>query len=127
MQPLTAQQIADLLGVPVAAGRPDALATGGVSTDSRTLVPGVVFFALRGENFDGDHYAAAALAAGAAVVVVHHWAGGEIAAGSAVIVVADTLLALQRLALAWRKHLDIPVVAITGSNGKTSTKDFTAA
>ena len=127
MQPLTAQQIAELLGVPVAAGCPDALASGGVATDTRTLSRGAVFFALRGENFDGDAFAGAALAAGAAVVVVRHWAAGEIPAGGAVIVVADTLLALQQLAVYWRKQLDLPVVAITGSNGKTSTKDFTAA
>ncbi|MEI8037439.1 MAG: UDP-N-acetylmuramoyl-tripeptide--D-alanyl-D-alanine ligase [Verrucomicrobiota bacterium] len=127
MQPLTAQQIADLLGVTVAAGRTDALAFGGVATDTRTLPQGAVFFALRGENFDGDAFAGAAFAAGAAVVVVHHWTGGEIPADGAVIVVVDTLLALQQLAVCWRKQLNLPVVAITGSNGKTSTKDFTAA
>jgi UDP-N-acetylmuramoyl-tripeptide--D-alanyl-D-alanine ligase len=126
MQPLSAQQIAQILGASIAAGRPDVLASGGVSTDTRTLAQGAVFVALRGENFDGDAFAAAAFAAGAAVVVVHHWAG-EAPADGAVLVVADTLLALQRLAHWWRTQLDLPVVAITGSNGKTSTKDFTTA
>lgn len=126
MQPLTAQQLADILGAAIAAGRPDVLASGGVSTDTRGLAPGAVFIALRGENYDGDVFAAAAFAAGAAVVVVHHWVG-EVPAHGAVLVVADTLLALQRLAHWWRSQLEIPVVAITGSNGKTSTKDFTAA
>jgi UDP-N-acetylmuramoyl-tripeptide--D-alanyl-D-alanine ligase len=126
MSHLTAQQIAAILGVTVAAGRPGVLVRGGVSTDTRTLSRGAVFFALRGENFDGDVFAASAFAAGAAVVVVHHWAG-EVPADGAVIVVGDTLLALQRLAHEWRKQLDMPVVAITGSNGKTSTKDFTTA
>ena len=126
MQPLSAQQLAAILGASIAAGRPDVLASGGVSTDTRTLVPGAVFIALRGGNYDGDAFAAAALAAGAAVVVVHEWAG-EAPAHGAVIVVADTLLALQRLAHWWRSQLEIPVVGITGSNGKTSTKDFTAA
>ena len=126
MKPLTAQQIADILGASVAAGNPGVLASGGVSTDTRTLPAGSVFFALRGENFDGDAFAVKALGAGAAVVVVHKWEG-EAPDNAAVIVVPDTLLALQRLAHWWRKQLDIPVVAITGSNGKTSTKDFTAA
>lgn len=126
MKPLTAQQIAGILGTQVAAGNPDALAAGGVSTDSRTLPRGAVFFALRGENFDGDAFAKAALESGAAVVVVHKWEG-DTPADAAVIKVPDTLLALQRLAHWWRKQLEIPVVAITGSNGKTSVKDFTAA
>ncbi len=126
MNPISAQQIADILGAPIAAGRGDAWVTGGVSTDTRALPPGSAFFALRGENFNGDAFAAQALAAGSSVAIVHEWTG-EVAENTAVIVVSDTLLALQRLALWWRKQLDIPVVAITGSNGKTSTKDFTAA
>lgn len=126
MQPLTAEQIAAILGASVTAGSPAALASGGVSTDTRTLPRSAVFFALRGENFDGDCFAAQALDAGATVVVVHQWQGGIPAAG-AVIVVADTVLALQRLAHWWRQQLDIPVVGITGSNGKTSVKDFTTA
>jgi UDP-N-acetylmuramoyl-tripeptide--D-alanyl-D-alanine ligase len=85
-----------------------------------------VFFALQGENFDGDAFAKAALDKGAAAVVVQKWDGG-LTTDAAVIVVPDTLLALQKLAHWWRKQLEIPVVAITGSNGKTSTKDFTAA
>ena len=126
MKPLTAQQIADILGASIVAGNPAALASGGVSTDTRTMPQGAVFFALRGENFDGDRFAKAALDSGAAVVVVHKW-NGEAPADAAVLEVPDALLALQRLARWWRKQLDIPVVGITGSNGKTSTKDFTAA
>jgi UDP-N-acetylmuramoyl-tripeptide--D-alanyl-D-alanine ligase len=126
MRPLTAQRIAEILGTRVAAGNPGAQAGGGVSTDTRTLLPGAVFFGLRGGNFDGDSFARAALDKGAAVAVVHAWNGGE-PADAAVIVVSDTLLALQKLAYWWRKQLDLPVVCITGSNGKTSTKDFTAA
>ncbi len=126
MNPLTAQQIAEILGASVASGNPAALASCGVSTDTRALPKGAVFFALRGENFDGDSFAKAALELGAAVVVVHHW-DGEVPANAAVIEVPDTLRSLQRLAHWWRKQLDLPVVAITGSNGKTSTKDFTTA
>jgi UDP-N-acetylmuramoyl-tripeptide--D-alanyl-D-alanine ligase len=126
MNPLSASQIAEILGTQVAAGNPDALADGGVSTDTRTLQKGSVFIALRGDNFDGNAYAQIALETGAAVVVVNGW-NGQCPPHAAVIVVSDTLLALQRLAHWWRKQLTLPVVCITGSNGKTSTKDFTAA
>lgn len=126
MKTLTASEIAQILGTQVAAGDPGALATAGVSTDTRRLSPGVAFFALRGENFDADQFAGQAFAGGATVCIVHSWTG-EPPANTAVIVVPDTLLSLQILAHWWRKQLDIPVVAITGSNGKTSTKDFTKA
>lgn len=126
MKPLTAKQIAEILGTEVFAGNPNALADGGVSTDTRTLSVGAVFFALRGENFDGDAFANGALEKGASVAVVHAW-NQQTPTNAAVIVVPDTLRALQKLACWWRKQLDLPVVAITGSNGKTSTKDFTAA
>ena len=126
MKPISAQQLADILGVPIAAGRGDVMISGGVSTDTRTLQQGAAFFALSGENFNGDTFAPQALAAGAVVAIVRAWSG-EVPVDTAVIVVSDTLLALQRLACWWRKQLDIPVVGITGSNGKTSTKDFTAA
>lgn len=64
MNPLTAQQIADILGARVTAGSADALASGGVCTDTRRLSPGALFVALRGENFDGDAFAQARCATG---------------------------------------------------------------
>ena len=126
MKPIPVIQIAEILGAKIAAGKGDIMVTSGVSTDTRELTGGCVFFALRGENFNGDQFAATALAAGAALAIVHRWTG-DLPENTAVIEVDDTLLALQRLAIWWRKQLDIPVIAITGSNGKTSTKDFTAA
>ncbi len=126
MKPLSAQQIAEVLGADVTAGNPDAIVCAGVSTDTRKLIAGCAFFALRGETFDGDAFASNALVAGAALVVVHRWSA-DCPANAAVIVVPDTLAALQRLAYWWRRQLDIPVVCITGSNGKTSTKDLTTA
>ena len=131
MKTLTAQELAEILGAEVN-GDPQALATAGVSTDTRSLEAGCAFFALRGENFDGDQFATDALQQGAGVVVVHEWQGGEIPTGKAVIEVKKTLRALQKLACWWRRQLEerypsMPVVGITGSNGKTSTKDFTAA
>ncbi len=127
MKPLTASQIAEILGTSVAAGDPAALVNGGVSTDTRKLPGQSAFFALRGENFDGDAFARNALETGATVAVVRSWEGAPPPDFTAVIVVPDPLVSLQRLACWWRKQLDLPVVAITGSNGKTSTKDFTAA
>ncbi|HEX5790043.1 MAG TPA: Mur ligase domain-containing protein, partial [Luteolibacter sp.] len=124
---MSAQALAEILGGTIAAGDPQAMIVAGVATDSRCLERGAAFFALRGERFDGDQFAAAALQAGAAVAVVVRWQGGELPAGTAVIEVADPLRALQKLACWWRRQLDLPVVAITGSNGKTSTKDLTAA
>jgi UDP-N-acetylmuramoyl-tripeptide--D-alanyl-D-alanine ligase len=127
MKPTTASQLAEVLGVRVAAGDPSAIVSAGVSTDTRRLVPGAAFFALRGDHFDGDRFAADAFTAGATVVVVSSWSGPVPSGSVAVIVVADPLLALQRLAFWWRSQLHLPVVGITGSNGKTSTKDFVAA
>jgi UDP-N-acetylmuramoyl-tripeptide--D-alanyl-D-alanine ligase len=126
MKTLTASQIAEILGTSVAAGDPAVSVTGGVCTDTRKLTTGSLFIALHGENFDADTFAPKALADGAAAAIVHQWSG-EVPAGRAVIAVNDTLRALQKLAHWWRKQLDLPVVGITGSNGKTSTKDFTAA
>ena len=126
MTTLPASQLAEILGATVAAGNPAALVTAGVSTDTRTISSGAAYFALRGERFDGHGFCAAALTAGASALVVDTWSG-EVPANSAVIVVKDALMALQRLAFWWRSQLNIPIIAITGSNGKTSTKDFTAA
>ena len=126
MNSISSQQLADILGVPIVAGRGDVIISVGVSTDTRQLALGCVFFALRGENFNADTFAVDALGKGAVVAVVHEWQG-KAPTDTAVIVVPDTLRALQKLASWWRIQLDIPIIAITGSNGKTSTKDFTAA
>ncbi len=123
---LTAQQISEILGVKITEGTGSALADS-VFTDSRKPVSGGLFVALRGENFNGDAFAAGALQAGASVAIVQEWQGGELSGEKAVIEVPETLFALQRLAHWWRSQLNIPVVCITGSNGKTSTKDFTTA
>lgn len=126
MKPLTAKEIADVLGATIVAGDDAALVDGGVSTDTRTMQKGALFVALRGENFNGDQFASQALQDGASACIVQEWTG-EAPEGKAVIQVSDTLLALQRLAYWWRQQLDLKVVAITGSNGKTSTKDFITA
>ena len=123
---LTAQKISEILDAKLVAGSPDAVGDG-VFTDSRKPSANGVFIALCGENFKGDRFAAKALQDGASIAIVNEWSGGEIPADKAVIEVPEPLFALQRLAHWWRSQLDIPVVCITGSNGKTSTKDFTTA
>ncbi len=98
-----------------------------VSTDSRTLKPGELFVALRGENFDGHKFVEAVAKAGAVGAIVDlHW-NGKVPNGFALIRVLDTLVAYQNLAASYRKSLSLKVLAITGSNGKTSTKDFVAS
>jgi UDP-N-acetylmuramoyl-tripeptide--D-alanyl-D-alanine ligase len=105
----------------------------GVSIDSRALAPGELFVGLSGERADGGAHAADALAAGAWGVLVtpeHAEDVAESAPGGVVIAHEDPLAALQRLARAWRRELrarGAMVVAITGSTGKTSTKDILAA
>ena len=99
----------------------------GVNTDSRSIKTGELFVALSGENFDGHNYCAKALALGAAGVLVSHDVEG-LPQDAVVIKTDDTLKAYQLIAKAWRdKQKNLKVVAVTGSNGKTSTKDLIAA
>ena len=97
------------------------LASKGVNTDTRTLRPGQIFFALKGENFDGNAYAAKALESGAAYAVVNDTAGGD---DPRLLRFPDTLRTLKELAACHRQHLDIPVIGLTGTNGKTTTKEL---
>ena len=94
-----------------------------VGTDSRNIVPGQLFIALRGERFDGHAYVLQALQSGAAAALVAENVPG-MAAG---VVVKNTRLALGQLAAAWRNRFSIPVAAITGSNGKTTVKEMVAS
>jgi UDP-N-acetylmuramoyl-tripeptide--D-alanyl-D-alanine ligase len=98
-----------------------------ISTDSRTLKRGELFVALRGENFDGHKFIEAAVKTGAAGAIVDLGWKGKVPDNFTVIRVEDTLHAYQTVAANYRKSLPLRVLAITGSNGKTSTKDFTAA
>jgi UDP-N-acetylmuramoyl-tripeptide--D-alanyl-D-alanine ligase len=96
-----------------------------VSTDSRTLQPGALYAALNGEHFDGHRFVAQAIEAGAAGVLVSQ----PVVLGDAITVmqVTDTLVALQKMAHASRLAFDGPVIAVTGSNGKTTTKEMIAS
>jgi UDP-N-acetylmuramoyl-tripeptide--D-alanyl-D-alanine ligase len=96
-----------------------------VTTDTRVCRPGSLFFALRGDRFDGNSFALKALEAGCAYAVVDDAA---VAAQDArCLLVNDVLTTLQELARHHREQLDIPVIAITGTNGKTTTKELTRA
>ena len=98
----------------------------GVSTDTRTLEPGNLFIALRGERYDGHGFVLAAARAGAAAAMVD--AAGIPPEGELpLLIVADTRLALGRLAAHWRKRFSLPLVALTGSSGKTTVKEMLAA
>ena len=97
----------------------------GVSTDTRAIGPGQLFIALHGDNFDAHDFLAPAVASGAAALLVA--AEEKLPAGVSAVVVDDTRLALGRLAAAWRANFALPVIAVTGSNGKTTTKEMIAA
>ena len=97
------------------------LASKGVNTDTRTLQPGQIFFALKGENFDGNAYAGKALESGAAYAVVSDAVEED---DPRLLKFPDTLRTLKELAACHRQHLDIPVIGLTGTNGKTTTKEL---
>lgn len=136
----TAEILAATRGTLIQGGAGDTFI--GVNTDSRTCQAGQLFIPLRGERHDGHEYLPGALRRGArGVLVGMDWYQGEGARGPrpaynpplkipseiTVIAVPDTLTALGNLAQAWRGRFSIPVVAITGSCGKTTTKEMTAA
>ncbi|MBD2281238.1 MAG: UDP-N-acetylmuramoyl-tripeptide--D-alanyl-D-alanine ligase [Dolichospermum sp. DEX189] len=96
----------------------------GIQTDTRILQPGEVFLALRGEKFDGHDFVPTAIAQGAIVAIVdHHYENP----GFPVLRVKDTLKAYQQIAKWWRESFAIPVIGITGSVGKTTTKELISA
>lgn len=112
--------IADWLGVTTTT---PTVTISGVGSDSRQLAPGMLFVALSGPRFDGHHYLPQAMAAGATAALVERLQPLPLPQ----LVVADPLTALGDLAAAWRHHCATPLVALTGSNGKTSVKSMLAA
>lgn len=109
---------------------PDGAATAvnAVCTDTRAIEPGCLYVALRGERFDGHDFATAAMAAGASALMIE--ADSSAAAVPwpiAHLLVPDTTLALGALAAGWRAQFDLPIIAVTGSNGKTTVKGMIAA
>lgn len=95
----------------------------GIDTDTRTVQPGELFLALRGESFDGHRFVEQAIAAGAIAAIVDQPLDAEIPQ----ILVSNTLLAYQSLGRWWRDQFSIPIIAVTGSVGKTTTKELISA
>ncbi len=130
MRSWTAERVAAAAGARLAG---PGTAAGGPTRaviDSRHAGPGELFVGLPGERVDGGRFAAEVLGAGAwGVLVGENWAEVEVptGGGGAVLVAADPLAALQQLATAWRRELGAQVIGVTGSTGKTSTKDLLAA
>src|SRR5258706_16219304 len=91
----------------------------GITTDTRKITPGDIFVALRGPNFNGNNFARQALNAGAAYIIVDEKIDFK---DERIIETGDALVALQQLAKHHREQFKIPFIAITGSNGKTTTK-----
>lgn len=120
---LSVQEVAAALGWRATGdGRIDA-----VGTDSRRIAPGQLFVALRGERFDGHDFVEQAAQQGAAAALVDaDWAAAHEAA-IPLLVVEDTRIALGRLAAHWRQRFTLPLVGVTGSNGKTTVKEMCAA
>jgi UDP-N-acetylmuramoyl-tripeptide--D-alanyl-D-alanine ligase len=94
-----------------------------VHSDTRTLRAGDFFVALRGERFDGNDFLAQARASGAVAALAERGLGADLPG----LQVADSLAALQQLAAAWRQRLHLPLIAVTGSNGKTTVTQMVAA
>jgi UDP-N-acetylmuramoyl-tripeptide--D-alanyl-D-alanine ligase len=120
---ITAALVAEATGGRLTAGSPDIVFTS-VSIDSRTAATGALFVAIKGDRFDGHDYTRVALERGATGLLVSRAVAP--AAGTAIIEVAETLAALQSLAREIRRRSGATVIAITGSAGKTSTKEITA-
>ncbi len=116
---MDASAVAELLG---ATYYGDGVNVNGVSTDSRQIVPGQMFIALKGPKFDGHDFVQQVMEQGAAACLVEHRIEGVNC-----IVVGDTRLALGQLATAWRTRLAVPVIGVTGSNGKTTVKEMLAS
>ncbi len=97
---------------------------GSVCTDTRAFAPGALFVALRGERFDAHEFVLGAQEAGAAAVLVEHWVPGM---RPPALLVADARRALGEIAAGWRRRFALPLIAVAGSNGKTTVKEMIAA
>ena len=126
MKPLAVSQIAQFAGASLSSGD-GTVVINKVSTDSRTIKPGELFVALRGENFEGHDFVETSAKAGATGALVDLTWTGNVPNNFVLLRATDTLQAYQTLAANYRRSLALKVLAITGSNGKTSTKDFAAS
>mgnify|MGYP003872213449 CR=1 FL=1 len=126
MEKLTLSQIAQWSGGRIVKGQAGST-TVGVSTDTRAIAAGSIFVALVGDRYDAHDFIDTAIEKGAKAIMVSNARAHSISADINIVAVEDTLTGLQNLACGYRESLNFKTVAITGSNGKTSTKEFTAA
>jgi UDP-N-acetylmuramoyl-tripeptide--D-alanyl-D-alanine ligase len=126
MDPLTLSEIGSMTGALLAAGDPETVISR-VCKDTREILPGDLYVALRGERFDGNAFLAEAASKGAVAALCDAEPPVVLPARFGILSTSDSLAGLTLLAAAWRERLRLRSVVITGSSGKTSTKDFTAA
>src|SRR5438046_6451570 len=126
MNPLRLSQVAQFAGASLESGD-GTVVINKISTDSRTIKRSELFVALHGENFDAHDFVEAAAKSGAAGALVNRNWNGHVPENFALIRAVDPLQAYQQIATNYRRLLRLKVLAITGSNGKTSTKDFAAS
>lgn len=126
MDPISIFSLAEIAGGTVTGNAGDQQVSH-LSKDTRSMDAGNVYLSLRGENFDGNAFLDDAVRKGASAVIVDRDPTTQLPASFPVIRVPDTLDALHRIAAWWRDELDLKVVGVTGSSGKTSTKELTAA
>jgi UDP-N-acetylmuramoyl-tripeptide--D-alanyl-D-alanine ligase len=126
MDPLTLSEVARMTGSLLSAGDPETVVSR-VSKDTREILPGDLYVALRGERFDGNAFLAEAAAKGAVAALCDAEPPVGLPTRFGILSASDSLAGLTLMASAWRERLKLRSVVITGSSGKTSTKDFTAA
>lgn len=126
MEPLTLKFIAEATGAELLHGDPGATLSG-VSTNSRQVKSGDLFLAIKGEAHDGHDYLPEVAQRGALAVVVAMDRVSSVPPGLAALVVPEVRAAYGRLAAAYRRQFDLPVIAVAGSNGKTTTKELIAS
>ena len=126
---ISVRELGKILDIPVLSEEDlsEDLRISQVATDSRSLGTGDVFVALRGENFDGHEFAQMAIERGAIALIVDHPVEVNSDFKIPQLIVSDTLVAYQKIAQWWRNQFSIPIIGITGSVGKTTTKELIAA
>lgn len=122
---MTLNEIADVLRVSLNEIKHDNIR--GVSIDTRTIEPGMVFFALQGNHFDGHNFVEEAFQKGACAAVIQEKIISDLSNERLLFPVENTLMSLQKVAQSYRNKFNIPVIGITGSNGKTTTKEMIGA
>ncbi|NDC80045.1 MAG: UDP-N-acetylmuramoyl-tripeptide--D-alanyl-D-alanine ligase [Verrucomicrobia bacterium] len=126
MKPLSISTLSDLAGADLIRGNGERVAFG-VGIDSRSIKPGELFVAIRGPKHDGHDHVVEAAERGAIAALVQKREVGKLPSGFALLVVKDTQKALQQMARGYRRMLPVRVISVTGSSGKSSTKEMLAA